>query len=245
MRVTKKLSRYVDKNYPKWDISIALRYLPIVEKIQEKARKANILDVGSGEFGITTYIPKKYEVTGTDIDFGGNRSKNLKQVKASAHKLPFKDKSFFAVVSVDTLEHLPKEIRKKSIYEMVRVADKHLCLAFPSGKSSKLVDRFIDKYYQFTHKQKLAYLDEHIKYGLPDQDEVVKEIKKAAKKRGRVIVETKGNTNIFVWLTLLLMGFSEIRFLTYFYHKLVLFTPVLKRINVFPNYRVIIYTEFI
>lgn len=244
MKLTRKFSEYVDKKYPDWDISIALRYLPIVKDIERKLTKGRVLDVGSGEYGLATYIPKKYKVTGTDVDFGEKRSKKLKIVKASVENLPFKDKAFPVVVCVDMMEHLPAKIREKSIDEMVRVAGKYLYIAFPRGKMSGVIDRYIDKYYFLTHKENLPYLKEHIEYGLPKEEKMVRAIEKSAKKRGRKLkIKTRGNTSLIVWLGLLLVGFSEFRPLTYFYHKLILIFPFLKYLNFFPTYRVIIYSE--
>lgn len=246
MKVTRRLSDYVDRRYPNWDVSIALRYLPIVDHINSKSSKAKILEVGSGEFGIAAYAPKRHEITATDIDFGKRRVKNVKLVKASAERLPFEDGSFFAVVCVDTLEHLPDNLREKSISEMVRVAHKHLYLAFPRGRMSSKTDAFISSYYHRTHKKRSAYLEEHLEHGLPEEDFAVKHIKKCASKLGKKVkVETWGNTNIALWTLLLLMGFSEKKLLTYVYHKLVMSLSILKHINIPPTYRVIIYSEFI
>lgn len=247
MIITRQFSEYVNDNYPNWDVSIALRYLPIINNLKKKLPKGSkILDVGSGEFGIATYLKDEFKVVGTDIDFGEKRSKNFTLIKASADKLPFKDNSFKAVVSVDMMEHLPTKVREKSIEEMVRVTDKYLFVAFPRSGFSELIDRFIARYYKFTHKEELGYLKEHIKYGLPKEGEIVKMLKHYSQKAGKEIkVKAVGNTNSFVWTLLLVMGFSQIKPITYIYHKLVLLLPVLQYINIWPTYRVIIYGEFV
>jgi hypothetical protein len=143
------------------------------------------------------------------------------------------------------MEHLPTKIRKKSIEEMVRVSKKYLFVAFPRGQTSVLVDKFIARYYQFTHKNKLNFLSEHIQYGLPQEDKIISMIEKSAREKGKVVqIKRVGNTNIILWTTLLMMGFSQVKPITYIYHKLVLLLPILKQINIWPTYRVIIYAEF-
>lgn len=246
MKLTRKFSRYIDRKYPQWDVSIALRYLPIAKDIQKKIKKGDkILDVGSGEFGIATYLDG-YKIVGTDIDFGEERSRNFKLVKASAENLPFKKDSFTATISVDTLEHLSEKIRRESVEEMVRVSKDYLYIAFPRGNFSSLIDRFISRYYELTHKEKSAYLEEHLEHGLPNEKKIAEILKKSAKKYGKkVSIRTRGNTNSFLWLFLLMLGFSQLKPLTYIYHKMVLLTPILRHLNTWPTYRVIIYAEFI
>jgi ubiquinone/menaquinone biosynthesis C-methylase UbiE len=246
MRLTRRLSSYVYRKYPNWDVSIALRYLPIIKDLKKKLPKGSrILDVGSGEFGVATYLKGGYEVVGTDIYFGGRRSKDFELVKASADNLPFKDDAFTTTLSVDMMEHLPEKIRKKSVEEMARVTEKYLYLAFPRSSFSASIDRFIARYYEATHKEELDYLKEHIKYGLPEEKEVIKAIKEAARAQGKSVeIKKEGNTNSLLWTTLLLMGFSEIKPITYLYHKMLLLLPILKHLNIWPTYRVIIYAEF-
>lgn len=244
-KILKRLTDYVNDRYPNWDISIALRYLPIVEKIKAKIGKSGaVLDVGSGEFGIFTYLGRDYNVVGTDLDFGKKREGNFTMVKASAEKLPFEDNSFPAVVSVDMLEHLPKRIREKSISEMIRVSSRYVIISSPSGSLSSIVDRFISFYYTVTHKEKLKFLDEHIKYGLPKKKDVLVYVKKSLKKHNKkASVKVFENTNIFLWVFLLLMGFSQVKIFTYIYHKLVLFTKLLNNFNFWPTYRLSIYID--
>lgn len=246
MRLTRRFSGYVDRKYPSWDVSTALRYLPITRDLKKKlARGSKILDVGSGEFGVATYLKGEYKVVGTDIDFGKRRSKDLELVKASADKLPFKNDSFLATLSVDMMEHLPERIRKRSVEEMVRVTKKYLYLAFPRSFLSAFIDRFIARYYKITHKEELDYLKEHTRYGLPAEKEIIKAIREAAEAQDkRVEIRKEGNTNSFLWTALLLMGFSEIKPITYLYHKMLLLLPILKHLNIWPTYRVIIYAEF-
>jgi len=239
-KLNRRFTKYLNDKYPNWDISIALRYLPVYEDLENNFKPdARILDVGSGEFGLATYCRSKFNITGTDIDFGGQREKNLKIVRASAEKLPFKDRSFDAVVSIDMLEHLSPEIRKMAISEMIRVSNNKVYLSFPTGNFSRHIDMAISRYYKLTHGQELPFLKEHLMFGLPKTKDIegfIKNSLRANKKSGEIT--KKGNTNSLLWFILLLLGFSEVNLLTSFYHKLLFFLPILNLMHFWPTYRV-------
>lgn len=239
-KLNRKLTKYIEDKYPNWDASIALRYLPVVEGLEKNLGVgASVLDVGSGEFGMATYCQGKFDITGTDIDFGKHREKNLKIVKASAEKLPFKNSSFDAVVSVDMMEHLPSQIRKKSVSEMIRVARSMVYLSFPTGKLSRAIDGAISRYYKFTHGEGLPFLKEHLQMGLPKAFEIESFISYSLRENNKTgKVSKKGNTNSLLWFILLLLGFSEVNLLTSLYHKLLLALPILKFVHFPPTYRV-------
>jgi ubiquinone/menaquinone biosynthesis C-methylase UbiE len=245
MYLTNKFTRFVESEYPNWDVTIALRYFPIAKTIKKRLKRdSKILDVGSGEFGLATYIKGRYRITGTDIDFGGKRGRGFRLVKSTADKLPFRDDCFDAVVSVDMLEHLSSKERGPSIREMIRVSKRFVILAFPCGTISQATDKIISRYYLWTHKKPLEYLKEHKKYGLPKKEEVVSIIEKELKRRGKEVrYKIKGNTNIFLWIFLLFLGFSERRVLTYLYHKMLVLLPILQKLNFWPSYRAVITVE--
>lgn len=239
-RINQRVTEYINKKYSNWDVSIALRYLPIVKKIKSNFPKgAKILDVGSGEFGLAAYIDKGFDVTGTDIDFGKRRQIGLRIVRASAEKLPFGKDEFDAVVSVDMMEHLPAEIRKKAVEEMLRVAKSKVFISCPRGSLSRKIDALISRYYKYTHKEELGYLNEHRRFGLPTETLLEGSIKEAlGKNNKKAKVEKRGNTNLLLWLILLLLGFSQVNILTSVYHKLLLTLPVLNLMHFWPTYRV-------
>src|SRR3989304_9789770 len=98
-QINRKVTRYINRKYPNWDITIALRYLSIIFDLKKNfPGKIAVLDVGSGEFGLATYSRGLFAVTGTDVDFG-NKKGTFKIFKASAETLPFADNSFIALVS--------------------------------------------------------------------------------------------------------------------------------------------------
>lgn len=230
----------IDKKYSDWDISIALRYLPIVEDIGKNHKKGEkILELGSEITGITTYLKK--QVTGLDTDFDySRRNKFLKPVKGSVIKIPFTDRSFEYVVSVDMLEHIPPELRKKAIEEMTRVTKKKLYLAFPCGERSAKIDRELNRYYKKKHGVDYQYLQEHVSLGLPKEEEVVKHLKS---QRGFAKLEIKPNTNILIWNLLLKWGLSGEKLKSQLYRRLLLAVPLLKYFNFGTTYRKIFVME--
>jgi len=240
-KINKRLTNWITEKYPDWDLTVALRYLPIARDIKRNfGKETRILDVGSGEFGLATYISKGFDITGTDIVFGKDKERGFKMVEASADKLPFKDNSFDIVVSVDMMEHLPLGIRKKAVFEIIRVAKNRVYLSFPRGRLSIVIDRIISMYYKLTHKMEMEFLKEHLFNGLPNEKEIKNYIFQGAKKYKKPIrVKEKGNTNSFLWFSLLLLGFSEAPILTNIYHKLLFFLPVLNIMHFWPTYRVV------
>ena len=241
----------LSKNRKFWDVTIALRYIPIIKEIT-KTFKGNlkgsksILEVGSGEFGISTYISPGHKITAVDTDFGLLRDKSFRAVKGSADKLPFANDSFSVSLSVDMLEHLPRKVREKSVDEMVRVSRDGMYLAFPSGRISTIIDGIISRYYRLTHKQKLAFLDEHKTHGLPGEKEIISYLVKSAKARSKKIkIRTFGNTNALVWLGLLFLGFSEVSPLTSLFRKSLHLLPFLSLINFWPAYRRMVFVEIL
>ncbi|MBI2011816.1 class I SAM-dependent methyltransferase [Candidatus Daviesbacteria bacterium] len=232
--------RYINKKYPSWDITIALRYFPIVsdlKKIYQDGEK--ILEVGSEISGITPYLKKK--VYGVDINFDySKQNKYLKPIKASAINLPFKNNSIEYILSVDMLEHLNPKLRIKAIKEMLRVAKKKIFLSFPTGLHSEKVD--LDLYLYF---KKIGfdypYLMEHINLGLPNFDEIVDFIRL----HKNIKLKVKGNTNIFIWKNLLKLGMSNHRFKSSLYKRFLILFPILRHLNFHPTYRKLFILELL
>jgi len=175
-----------------------LRYLPISDAILTgKVTEPGILEIGSGAKGITPYVP--YSVTGLDIAFNGAVAKNLKPVVHSSSKLPFPDRSFDYVISVDMLEHVPPAQRFDVISEMLRVADKRIFIAVPCGKPAEIHDKNMDDLYFRWKGERYDYLREHVENGLPDKEELQSFINETASQQGRSIsLSVMPNVNLRV-----------------------------------------------
>src|ERR1700730_12807539 len=138
------------------DVESTLRYLPIADRLREKS--GSILEVGSGDFGITRYL--KRQITGADIKqaFTNQKSPYISPVIVSGAKLPFADNSFDYVVSVDMLEHIDSKSRVRSLNEMLRIAKKGVFIAVPAGEYSETQDKFLNDYYKKIHGRDYPFL---------------------------------------------------------------------------------------
>jgi hypothetical protein len=231
--VRPKLKSYIDQRFQGWDISIALRYLPIVDALKKQTKPSDkILEVGSEISGITTYYPRL--VTGLDQGFDYKRqNKYLKPVEGSAVAMPFKDKSFDYVISVDCIEHIPPKLRAKAVGEMLRVASKQIYLTFPVGQHSQSIDKMLDEYFYQKNGEHFTYLTEHVENGLPGFDFVPNIVAK----HKEWDIKVQGNTSTWLWVMLLKMGFSNIQWQTSIYRRLLLLLPVIKYANFGQCYR--------
>jgi len=134
----------------------------IVASLAYKFNPRTILDVG-GEGMLKLFLPQiqitTANVKSADISYSGD-------------KLPLNDNSFDLAVSLDTIEHLPKNKRKNFLLELHRVSKKGfiLCTPFGTPEHSDYEKRILasGKIAGDSH----AYLAEHVEYGLPASAEV-------------------------------------------------------------------------
>lgn len=220
----------------RWHPEVALRYLPFVAEI-EKRQKIEILEVGSGGLGIAPYLGR--EVVGVDKEFDLPFHPLLRRVKASALKLPFQNSSFDLVLSSDMLEHLEKTEREKAISEMLRVAKSNVFIGLPCGNKAHQQDIFLDNYYRQHHGKKYHFLDQQVKYGLPEKKEICDTIYKAAgNNRKKVKITVKGNENLGLRLFLMKGWVSDNLIVNIIFRKIFLLAiPFFRLMNQNPAYR--------
>ena len=226
-----------------FDITIFLRYKPIVEFLKSESKKLTVCEIGSGNFGIGPYL--KRDFFGVDITFSDNKSKYLIPIKRTAENLPKTWTSKFdAVVSIDMLEHVPPSKRRSVVFEMARVTKNYAFVSFPSGKVSRLTDLVLRKYYKKTHGDELGFLLEHEKYPLPCVKNVILDFKKQTELRGKKIkkINVSNNTSCLLHLFLLLLGFSENKYFTRVFRFSYYIRRALSFINFVP-YRKLIFFE--
>lgn len=93
--------------------------------LQEFEPVGKVLDVGCGTGAVLAEIQKNRDAWGLDfselaLDFGRERGL-LNLVHGNAESLPFADGEFSAIVTLDTLEHVPDDV--KAIAEIARVLE--------------------------------------------------------------------------------------------------------------------------
>ena len=158
------------------NLNLILRYSPIAKMLKKISRESierelKILEIGSGSIGITRFY--RGNVVGIDVEAEKYNHPRLKFLKGSATKLPFKDKSFDVVVSVDTLEHLTRKEQLKMVQEAYRVAKKYILLTYPVG-FNKYHERIL-KTWKKSHLTKS--LEEHLHGGTAKGDEIQRALK--------------------------------------------------------------------
>lgn len=134
------------------------------EALKNIQESIHILDVGGRAKLLERFTP--YRVISINTDGSGN-------LTGSGCALPFGDNSFAAVVSIDTLEHLPQKSRLPFLRECLRVAQHYIIVAAPFGSEGhSKCEKRLDKLYRSICGESHAYLSEHVKYGLPDMVEL-------------------------------------------------------------------------
>lgn len=179
-------------------LDIVLRYEPIVNDIKKNKYK-KILEVGSDDYGIAPFLNLTSKITLFDFSF---RRKSLETVfykTGSVLKLPFKDKSFESVISLDMLEHIPPKLRNKALSELMRVTKKTLYLGFPCDSAARKRDKiFFNLVSPFKSSPHIKYIKEHLQNGLPSSKAVVKKIKVYKPKSIREVNNLNAKIEIFL-----------------------------------------------
>ncbi len=167
----------VIRAYLRWNRHLRLdpwmRYRPVVSAIATVVpdQDARVLDVGSGSVGLAHFLGRS--VVGVDVEFTDRDweqvPSRLVPVRGSATHLPFRDESFDAVVSMDTLEHIPRAGRPQAVAELFRVGRRLVVLGFPFGEASSRFDgaALLEERGQGVV---LGWRDEHVRYRLPGQE---------------------------------------------------------------------------
>ena len=146
----------------------AARYFPIRRLLRKHTSPGDsLLEVGSGPFGIGWFRRRTF--VGCDVEFELPPTPPLVPVVARAHRLPFPDASFDAVVLSDVLEHVDPTARADVLREALRVARKLAVIGFPCGPDALRVDRSLYEECRTRGVSPPRWLEEHMRNGLPDE----------------------------------------------------------------------------
>ena len=138
-----------------------------------------ILDVGGFDGAFALFVPE-LKVWVIDPQTTGGSGLNM----------PFPDKHFEVVVSIDALEHLPRKDRPKLLQELVRVTRSKLFVNFPEARSMSAQKVVLSI---FNNK----FIQEHVDYQLPTQEETISFLKKICP---NIKIDALSYVNIYSWL---------------------------------------------
>jgi len=235
---------YLETRYPRWNLDAALRYLPAAAYLREY-RPRSTLDVGSGSGGLACYAGERVVELDRALPAGGGTPFPSRRVRASAAALPFRDRSFEAVVCLDLLEHVPEGERHQVLTELLRVAGLHLVLGFPSGSEARRAEQALDRLHRRKTGSSHPWLREHLSLGLPEAPAVTADLRRLASLLGREarICESK-NVNLRLWFFLYflyLAGGNRTR--QFIGRTLLVLIPVLRHCNFGTTYRRIFFVR--
>lgn len=125
-------------------------------------RPSTILDVGGISGHLAPYVLGAH-VTTVNVDPNADVV-----IAPGPHALPFADASFDAAVSLDTLEHIPRDDRSLFVSELLRVARTRVVLCCPLGtpqrRELELAD---DAFYQALTGSPHPWIHEHLVHVVP------------------------------------------------------------------------------
>lgn len=124
-----------------------------------------LLEVGGAPGPIEGFLPG-HDVIVTDL----NGKREGRYAIADGSRLPFPDESFDAVVSLDTLEHVPRNRREDFLTELNRVTRDVVVLSAPfSDPHVHLAEEALNAFVRARFGD-FPTLDEHSEHGLPELD---------------------------------------------------------------------------
>jgi len=232
------LKKIKQKIIGEYSTDIALRYLPVIDLLKQRALTSlSILEVGSGDFGMTTYLKKK--IIGVDIIFSEQSNQWLEKIKINGDHFPFFDQQFDLVLSVDNLEHISSEKRRNFIKEIARVSKQFILIVVPYGQAALQHDFYLNEFFEKTQKCKDKFLSEHLHYGLPVESEIEDYVIEAIKQSGRKVSKINEISLLNIYLRKLFMKcrFSKNIILNSIYYLFLLLIPMRKLLNFGKCYR--------
>lgn len=169
-----------------------------------------ILDVGGRGNLLKKFLPNdKVYYLEPDLD-----SVDENYIKGDGCEIPFENESFDWIVSADVYEHIPREKRDLFIEEQLRVAKLGVILGVPFFSNEvEIAEKDANEIYRLLYNEDHVWLKEHIEFGLPRLEELVKKIK--SKKLGIQII-----SNNYLYLWGILLPFTFIFNNSFYYNQL-------------------------
>jgi len=148
-----------------------VRYEPVLRLVRE-AGGETVLEVGAGTEGLQRLLDGEMRVTAVDVAFGEAGAREW-QVVADSRELPFRDRSFDVVVTLDMLEHVAAEDRPRVLEELARTARKRVIVGCPTGVAALEADRRLARMLDRRGESYAgSWLEEHLEHGFPERHEI-------------------------------------------------------------------------
>ena len=162
--------------------------------------KLDVLDVGDTTGYLSIFDPDLRSI-GLDLVLEPEHLAGAGRIVGDGCRLPFEDGRFDAVVTSDTLEHVPLENREAFLGELARVSRDLVVIAAPFDTpgvagAEELVRRFI----LLATGRPQVQLEEHREHGLPGLDATAERLRSSGYR-----VRTSGNGNLHDWVTMMVI----------------------------------------
>ncbi len=187
-------------DFSKLSADTAHRFRAVAEQLVSFAtsfpEQPTLLDVGGypGTF-CREFVATRPRWSATTLDTPKENLPNY--VSGSGAKIEFPDESFDAVTSIDTLEHIPSKDRPAFLGELCRVSKQIVVVAAPFYHPSTAgVEGLLNSTHEKVFGSPHPWLHEHVQYGLPNLQEVVK-----TWPEGFGIVDIRPSYELQAWLT--------------------------------------------
>jgi SAM-dependent methyltransferase len=147
------------------------RHQVIATLLRERGARS-VLDVG-GNLGV---LRRFLDADILALNVGENAD-----LRYDGRTIPFEADRFDAVVSIDTLEHIPAADRPGFLRECLRVTKRYLVVSAPFGSDAhRAREKELDALYARTFGTAHHYLNEHVRHGIPNQADIEALIKPLA-----------------------------------------------------------------
>ena len=164
--------------------------------------EASVLEVGANRQRLLGRFLPKARVLYSDVE---PQDPADDFVLASATALPFRDRAYDAVVSLDVLEHIPPGLRSLAVGEMARVAARIAVITCPldtptTRKAEQQAHDVWRRYFDTPY----PWLEEHQEFGLVDPQPVEDALRAAGMAVTRV-----GHGDARLWTSLMAAHFAK------------------------------------